>query len=215
MPNTPQQFPEDLRAVPPGDQSSWANWAFMPLFFKTKRSIVSVHTPRAIHHFEPASTSRGITLGKTRCTPAGLALPITLGFRGCFITPLREHLIEYHAADNSCSRSFATKPPSVPPSSCLNASQGRTTAEHHTRSPCSLQQRQCVTLLSENIPVPSVKCWFSGLGGLLFAIYKQTGLLSLYSNIAEVLNRFSIPDKPVVSGKNNITNRIVTLPSQH
>lgn len=39
----------------------------------------------------------------------------------------------------------------------LNASQGSTTAEHHTQSPRSPQRRQRVTLLRENILVPSVK----------------------------------------------------------
>lgn len=79
VPNTPPQFPEDLTAVPAGDQSSWANWAFFPLFLKTKRSI-SVNMPRTIHRLEPALKSRGITPRKPRCTQAGLTPSITLGF---------------------------------------------------------------------------------------------------------------------------------------
>lgn len=118
--NTPQQFPEDLTAVPSGDQSSWANWAFFRLFLKTNRSI-SANAPRIRHRFEPALKSRGITLRKTWCTQAGLTLSITLGFCVWLIAPPKEHLIQYRAADTPVftwePRSFATKPPSVPPSS--------------------------------------------------------------------------------------------------
>lgn len=139
VPNTPAQLPEDLTAVPSGDQSSRANWAWFPSFLKTNRSV-SANTPRIRHRLEPAlkSSLKGITLRKTlvhtgwphACHHAQLlCLLYHSPKKVTYLEPSSWRFCVYIGATFLCHQTTfcATK-------QLLNARQVRTMAKHQSQS---------------------------------------------------------------------------------
>lgn len=139
VPNTPLQLPEDLTAVPSGDQLSWANWAWFPLFLKTNRSV-SANTPRIRHHLEPAlkNSLKGIVLRKTLVHtgwPHAFhhARLLRLLYRSpkkvTYLEPSSWRFCVYIGATFLCHQTTFCATEQL-----LNARQARTTAEHQNQS---------------------------------------------------------------------------------